>query len=80
MRLFFDSSCDKRYGKNGKSILSIIGFHKDVFFNPLMAKVSLLDPWSGVEWSCSHPEVFCKKTILKNFAKFIEKHLCQFLF
>ena len=25
----------------------------------------------------SHPEVFCKKRVLKYFAKFSEKHLCQ---
>ena len=28
----------------------------------------------------SRPEVFCKKGVLKNFAKFTEKHLCQSLF
>ena len=26
------------------------------------------------------PEVFCKKGVLKNFTKFIGKHLCQSLF
>ena len=26
------------------------------------------------------PEVFCKKVVLKNFAKFTRKHLCQSLF
>ena len=28
----------------------------------------------------SRPEVFCKKGILTNFAKFAAKHLCQSLF
>ena len=28
----------------------------------------------------SCPEVFCKKSVLRNFAKFIGKHLCQSLF
>ena len=28
----------------------------------------------------SHREVFCKKVVLKNFAKFTGKHLCQSLF
>ena len=28
----------------------------------------------------SRPEVFCKKGILKNFAKFTGKYLCQSLF
>ena len=28
----------------------------------------------------SHPEVFCKKGVLRNFAKFKGKHLCQSLF
>ena len=26
------------------------------------------------------PELFCKKGVLRNFAKFTEKHLCQSLF
>ena len=33
-------------------------------------------------FKCSHmqpPEVFCKKAVLKYFAKFAEKHLCQSL-
>ena len=28
----------------------------------------------------SRPDVFCKKGVLKNFAKLTEKHLCQSLF
>ena len=28
----------------------------------------------------SQPEAFCKKGVLRNFAKFIGKHLCQSLF
>ena len=28
----------------------------------------------------SRPDVFCKKGVLRNFAKFIGKHLCQSLF
>ena len=28
----------------------------------------------------SRPEVFCKKVVLKNFAEFTGKHLCQSLF
>ena len=28
----------------------------------------------------SHPEVFCRKGVLRNFAKFTGKHLCQSLF
>ena len=28
----------------------------------------------------SRPEVFCKKGVLKNFAQFTGKHLCQGLF
>ena len=29
---------------------------------------------------CSRPEVFCKRDVLRNFAKCIGKHLCQSLF
>ena len=28
----------------------------------------------------SHPKVFCKKVVLRNFTKFTGKHLCQSLF
>ena len=28
----------------------------------------------------SHPEVFCKKGVLRNFTKFTGKHLCRSLF
>ena len=28
----------------------------------------------------SHPEVFCKKGVLRNFSKLTEKHVCQSLF
>ena len=28
----------------------------------------------------SRPEVFCKKGVLRNFAKFTGKHMCQNLF
>ena len=32
----------------------------------------------GLNFDCnSRPEVFCKKDIFKNFAKFTGKHLCQ---
>ena len=34
--------------------------------------------YNGYRSSC--PEVFCKKGVLKNFAKFSGKHLCQSLF
>ena len=38
----------------------------------------LFGSWSLVR--SSHPEVFCKKGVLRNFAKFTGKHLCQSLF
>ena len=33
-----------------------------------------------VRYRSSHPEVFCKKGVLRNFEKFTGKHLCQRLF
>ena len=32
------------------------------------------------DWQKQPPEVFCKKGVLRNFAKFTGKHLCQSLF
>ena len=31
-------------------------------------------------YKSSHPEVFCKKGVHRNFAKFTGRHLCQSLF
>ena len=39
--------------------------------------VKLSDP---SEVKSSRPEVFCRKGVLRNFAKFTGKHLCQSLF
>ena len=36
--------------------------------------------WSNKIFRSSRPEVFCKKRVLRNFAKFRGKHLCQSLF
>ena len=38
----------------------------------------LFGSWSLVR--SSHPDVFCKKGVLRNFAKSTGKHLCQSLF
>ena len=35
---------------------------------------------NGLMIKCSRPEVFCKKGVLKNLAKFTAKHLCWSLF
>ena len=32
------------------------------------------------QYRSSRPEVFCKKVVLRNFAEFTRKHLCQRLF
>ena len=34
-------------------------------------------PIDTVLFRSSSPEVFCKKSVLRNFAKFTGKHLCQ---
>ena len=36
--------------------------------------------YCSVCYRSSRPEVFCKKGVLRNFAKFTGKHLCQSLF
>ena len=46
----------------------------------LVVTTNLSKPESARLLSSSRPEVFCKKSILKNFTKFTGKHLCQSLF
>ena len=36
--------------------------------------------WPSTTFKSSHPELFCKKGVFKNFTKFTGKHLCQSLF
>ena len=43
-------------------------------------KLKIPDKSQKVAVRSSRPEVFCKKGVLRNFAKFTEKHLCQGLF
>ena len=50
-------------------------------FKILTPKWQLLKILSNLKYYCqiirsSRPELFCKKVVLKNFAKFTEKHLC----
>ena len=55
-----------------------------------LAKSVKLIVWSKCNWvvildtneisRSSHPEVFCKKDVLRNFAKFTGKHLCLSVF
>ena len=47
--------------------------HSTYYYNTDICK----DP---SDYRSSRPEVFCKKSILRNFAKFTGKHLCQSLF
>ena len=41
---------------------------------------SNLNSFTRVSYGSTLPEVFCKKGVLRNFAKFTGKHLCQSLF
>ena len=47
--------------------------------NQLVYLIKWQLPWNYFYWN-KHPEMFCKKRVLKNFSKFTRKHLCQSLF
>ena len=56
-----------------------------VLNTPLSHKYSIYHFNTGVckdpsDYRSSRPEVFCKKSLLKNFTKFTGKHQCQSLF
>ena len=42
--------------------------------------VTLIMIYVVIKHRSSHPDVFCKKGVLRNFAKFTGKHLCQSLY
>ena len=44
----------------------------------IFAKTTIIDVWQDSQKQ--PPEVLCKEAVLRNFAKFTEKHLCQRLF
>ena len=52
----------------------------DGFFSPQIYVELNLTIMRVIQDGSSRPEVFCKKGVLRNFAKFTEKHLCQGLF
>ena len=65
--------------------LDIGNFHKECIKNRLRdsAYYNNLSRFSRKNLSRnrnSRPEVFCKEGVLRNFAKFTGKHLCQTLF
>ena len=63
----------RRYGRSGmqpvKSVWLILDFDLKARVLPSLERES----WRA---RSSHPEVFCKKGILRNFVKFTGKHMC----
>ena len=53
-------------------------FGKNVFF-PIRSYLTLFFIWA-TDFRSSCSEVFCRKAVFRNFAKFTGKHLCQSLF
>ena len=45
-----------------------------------MNNATIVTGYIGSKIRSSRLDVFCKKVVLKNFAKFTGKHLCQSLF
>ena len=73
-------------------LLSILNYFQDTLIRFSHASGNLFDKWNFIllhvrklarkyEYTQKQPpEVFCKKGVLRNFAKFTGKHLCQSLF
>ena len=62
----------RHYWRTGGVVKSILGLAKLINQNFISSKLTLA--------RSSRPEVFCKKDIRRNFAKFTGKHLCQDFF
>ena len=61
-------------------IQKVIGILKRTFVLRNRIKLNLLSENITIQFQKQLPEVFHKKGVLKNFAKFTGKHLCQSLF
>ena len=71
---------------NQQKIIHVLqhDFHDfpDIFGHDTLSPESIFcsSSVSSFKLRSSRPEVFCKKGVLRNFAKFTGKHLCQGLF
>ena len=65
--IFIEEAVFNRYGKLSR-------LFKD---RRQISLVILINFYSSWNHGSSHPEVFCKKVVLRNFTKFTGKHLCQ---
>ena len=65
-----------------KGITSIILVHswQKTFLSKITYTTLCLQSWENIAYRNSHPDVLCKKGVLRNFAKFTGKYLCQSLF
>ena len=68
-----------KVNRGNKSKINFIQIHNMHFFVDHFYLHHLFPKCCTISRS-SCPEVFCKKGLLRNFAKFTEKHLCQSLF
>ena len=50
----------------------------DFFCNVVIGKAVFVDDFKNLTFQKQPPELFYKKDVLKNSAKFTEKHLCVF--
>ena len=64
---------------SGKLRLTILSQTDQYFWILQVRVISFLFLWQYSSYRSSRPE-FCEKDVLRNFAKFTEKHLCQSLF
>ena len=60
--------------------INIIRNTPETYFGPCQTSMMGSKMLSLANNRSNRPEVFCKKGVLRNFAKFTEKHLCQSLF
>ena len=74
--LYFKSKISKLF--NGRS-RGLKDFTTVIFLVFLLIS-STLPQYIVYDHRSSRPEVFCKKRVLRNFAKFTGKHLCERLF
>ena len=76
---FYPNLCGPTSRKGITSIILVHSWQKNVL-RKITYTMLCLPSWENIAYRSSRPDVFCKKSVLRSFAKFTGKYMCQSLF